>query len=300
VIVPTRQRPELLARAVSSILRQDYAGEVECLVVFDQEEPTPPPVDARDGREVKLLTNERSPGLAGGRNTGLLAATGELVAFCDDDDEWLPDKLRWQVAALGRDPAAIVAATGIEVVYEGRSVPRLPPVDRVPMRMLLRSRMTELHPSTFLARREGLLEQDGDDGLIDEALPGSYGEDYDWLLRAARRHPIVAVRRPLVRVHWHASSFFSQRWTMIIEALQYLLTRYPEFALEPDGLARIQGQIAFASAAAGLRADARRWARSALRNNWRERRAYVALLVSTGLVSAATVLRWAHRFGRGI
>jgi cellulose synthase/poly-beta-1,6-N-acetylglucosamine synthase-like glycosyltransferase len=45
VVVPTHRRPELLARAVTSIARQDYAGPIECLLVFDREDPVPPPVE---------------------------------------------------------------------------------------------------------------------------------------------------------------------------------------------------------------------------------------------------------------
>ncbi len=296
VIVPTRERPELLRRALISILGQRYEGAMEVLVVFDQEEPVDPGMTTSDRQTIRLMTNERTAGLAGARNTGILNATGDLVAFCDDDDEWLPEKLSVQVPALA-SAGSVVGASGVEVVFEGRRTSRIPPVERVTMQMLLRSRMTELHPSTFIARRKELIEQDG---LVDEQLHGSYGEDYDWLLRAARRHPITAVRQPLARVYWHRSSFFSQRWRMIVEALSYLLDRYPEFERDRVGLARIQGQIAFASAAAGERPAARRWARRALRSNWRERRAYLAFVVSVRLMSAETVLRLAHKTGRGI
>jgi GT2 family glycosyltransferase len=41
VVVATRNRPELLLRAVTSILGQSYPGDLECLVVFDQSQPTP-------------------------------------------------------------------------------------------------------------------------------------------------------------------------------------------------------------------------------------------------------------------
>jgi glycosyltransferase involved in cell wall biosynthesis len=296
VIVPTRERPDLLRRALVSIVGQDYGAPLEVLVVFDQDRPVDPKVELRDGCVIRLLTNDRTPGLAGARNTGIMKATGDLIAFCDDDDEWLPEKLREQVPALMAS-AATVAATGVEVVFEDRRTTRIPPVDEVTMEMLLRSRMTELHPSTFLARRRELIDEGG---LVDETLPGSYGEDYDWLLRAARKHPIVAVRRPLSRVHWHRSSFFSQRWLMIVDALSELLDRYPEFRSDPIGLARIQGQIAFAAAAAGQRSVAREWVRKALRNDWRQRRAYVALAVSLRFVTADAVLRLAHKTGRGI
>ena len=72
------------------------------------------------------MTNERTPGLAGGRNTGILAGTAPLVAFCDDDDEWLPTKVEKQVEALTADPAAITAVTGIIVLYADSAVPRVP------------------------------------------------------------------------------------------------------------------------------------------------------------------------------
>ena len=48
------------------------------LVVFDQEDPLDPEIGSKDGRSIRLLRNERSTGLAGARNTGILAAMGEL------------------------------------------------------------------------------------------------------------------------------------------------------------------------------------------------------------------------------
>src|SRR5437868_1745643 len=84
--VPTRDRPELLRRAVRSILDQDYDGDVHCLIVFDGGDPVPVEVPTSQRRSLRTLTNLRTPGLAGARNTGILEADGDLVAFCDDDD----------------------------------------------------------------------------------------------------------------------------------------------------------------------------------------------------------------------
>lgn len=104
-VIATRGRGELLRRAVRSIAQQEYSGRIQIVVVYDQSE-----IDALDDlkdsltENVELLTisNTASPGLAGGRNTGVAATTGELVAFCDDDDEWTPKKLRAQVALWKR------------------------------------------------------------------------------------------------------------------------------------------------------------------------------------------------------
>jgi glycosyltransferase involved in cell wall biosynthesis len=297
VVVPTRDRPEQLRRAVTAVLEQTYPGPVECLVVFDQSDPDLPWERLPAGRRLVLVRNQRTPGLAGARNSGILAATGELVAFCDDDDEWLPEKLTRQVARLLATPSAAVATTGILVRYQDRTTTRLAPTELVTHRQLLRSRITELHPSTVLVGRRQLLD---DIGLVDEQLPGSYAEDYEWLLRAARLAPVLAVPEPLAVIHWHQSSFFADRWRTIISALTYLVDKHRELQQEPSGLARIYGQIAFAHAALGERRPARRWARRTLALNRRERRAYLAIAISLGLVRAKTVVRMAHVAGKGI
>jgi glycosyltransferase involved in cell wall biosynthesis len=296
VVVPTRDRPLLLRRALASIMGQRYPGEIECLVVADQSEVSLPHVEPAEGRRVRVLVNERSPGLAGARNSGAVAGGGDLIAFCDDDDEWLPDKLRLQAEARARWDAPVVTS-GIYVCVRGREVVRIPAGRSVTFEDLLRSRRAELHPSTIVVERKALLERIG---LADEHIPGSYAEDYEWLLRAAKTTTLTAVLEPLVRVHWHARSWFAEDWETIIRALRYLLERYPEFESEPSGLSRIHGQLAFAYAGAGRRAEARAWARRSLRLDLRQPRGYLALLISFGIFRSEGVLRLAHRFGRGI
>lgn len=297
VVVPTRDRPALLERAVRSILEQSYAGTIECIVVFDQSEPTEIAVPVRDGRTVRVTTNGRTPGLAGARNAGVLEGTGELIGFCDDDDEWLPGKLVRQVRLLGSHPEAALVACGVLVNFRGRDVVREAPRRPVVRRDFLRDRVMEINPCTALLRRELML---GDIGLVDEQIPGSYAEDYEWLLRATAHGPVLSVPEPYVRVNWHPSSFFADRWTTILEALHYLVDRYPEFQQERRGLARLKGQMAFAESALGHRRRALSLGAQALRLHPWELRVPVAVLVASGLVSAETVLKWAHARGRGI
>ncbi|MGH9024179.1 MAG: glycosyltransferase family 2 protein [Acidimicrobiia bacterium] len=296
-VIATRDRPELLRRAVGAILGQKYDGPLEVVVVFDQSEVTSVDVEVPEGRALRLVPNEGTPGLAGARNAGAAAASGELLAFCDDDDEWLPGKLDRQVTTLMAAPAALVATTGIFVCYRGKATPRVSGATRVSLADLLRSRVMEAHPSTVLVRRDAFF---GAIGPVDEHIPGSYAEDYEWLLRAARAGEIAVVPAPLVNVYWHQSSWFSDRWKTIISALGYLVDKYPEFNSEPKGLARIYGQIAFAHAASGERALARSWARRCLGLHWKERRAYLALLVSSGLIGPQAIQRVAHTLGKGI
>lgn len=296
VIIPTHNRPEQLVRAATAVLTQAYSGDIEVLVVYDKCEPYPVELPTTAGRSVRHLRNSRAPGLPGARNTGLLEAAGELIGFCDDDDEWLPGKLNAQVALLTATGAPVVGC-GITLQYGEREIARPTPIALVTFGDLLRSRVAELHPSTILARRTTVLEEIG---LVDEAIPGGYCEDYDWLLRAAKLTPVPMVPTPGVRISWMTGSLFSQNWESIADADEYLLAKHPEFAASPVGSARLEGQIAFAHASLGHRRDACRWAMRAMRHSPREKRAYLALAICARLLTTTQVLRLAYDRGRGI
>ncbi len=297
VVVPTRDRPDMLRETLAAIRSQDYPGRVETVVVFDQSAPDQSLAVDDPERPVRVISNTRRPGLAGGRNSGICSLGTDLVAFCDDDDTWLPGKLSAQVAALTAHPAAQFVCTGIQVDYDGRTVDRVLQQAEVTLPELLRSRLTELHPSTFLIRRLQLVEGFG---LVDENIPGSYAEDYEFLLRAARAAPLLNLPVVWVNVRWHKQSYFASRWDTISTALVWLLERYPEFRTVPRGEARVSGQIAFANAAAGDRRGAVRWAGRTLRRNPREPRAYLALAVAGRAVGADTVMRRLHQRGKGL
>lgn len=297
VIIPTRDRPDMLDRAIRSVIDQEYPGRIECVVVFDRTVPRALIQPESQNRSAVAIENRGVPGPAGARNRGVQEASGELVAFCDDDDLWLPGKLRSQVALLrGRREVSAVTC-GVLVHYRGRDVERVPRKERIELGDLTRSRFTAVHTSTLLVRREDYL---GPIGPLDETMPEGYGEDYEWLLRAARWKPLAVVPRPLVSVDWHEASWFDRRWETIIGGIERLLEKHPEIKRDRIGLSRLYGRLAFAHAGAGRSRDARRWARRAISLNWRERRAYLALAVAARLVQARTVVELAHRTGRGV
>ncbi|WP_347059399.1 glycosyltransferase family 2 protein [Blastococcus sp. HT6-30] len=302
VVVPTHDRPQLLRETLATVLGQelgpDEAAGLDVVVVYDRAEPDRSLEGlSRSGRRVRVVTNERSPGLAGARNTGILALDTDWVAFCDDDDTWLPGKLRAQLARAREHPGAPLVTTAIRVAFEDQEVPRLAGADEVTFAQLTRSRMAMLHSSTLLLRRSALL---GSLGLVDEAIPGSQNEDWDMLLRAASLAPIPHVDEPLVRVLWGRSSHFSRQWQTRVASLTWMLGRHPAIAADDTGAARVLGQLAFGHAALGQRRAAARWALRALRRRRSEPRAFLALAVAARLVSADTVMATLHRHGRGV
>jgi glycosyltransferase involved in cell wall biosynthesis len=108
VIIPTLDRPKLLLRAIDSVLRQTHR-EIEVIVVVDKPDPdTASAVQAVNDPRLRLILNPQRSTAAGARNAGVDHATGEWIAFLDDDDEWLPNKLERQIAfASGRPPALL-------------------------------------------------------------------------------------------------------------------------------------------------------------------------------------------------
>lgn len=310
-MIPTVDREQLLLRAVRSVIAQDHSGALDIVVVRDggrspsesQAELERTVADELDGGRitVRSVPNSRTKGLPGARNSGILAARHDLVAFCDDDDEWEPGKLSAQVPVLVGEPGASMVATGLTVVTrtaDGEQLAsRIGPLRPVGLDDLLNSRIMELHPSSFLFRRDDLL---GPIGLVDEELPGGYAEDYDLLLRAAAVGPVLSVPRPLIRVHWHGSSYYFSRWQTIHDALDALLAKHSQFSGAPRGQARIRGQQAIALAAMGRRREGLRAAVDTARLHHREPRAYLAAIIASGLVRVETVQTYLHARGRGL
>lgn len=297
VVIATHNRPELVRRAIDAAIDQQYDGQVDVLVVFDRTEPDTTLNRQAPNRSVTVMANTCSPGLPGGRNTGIGRAGGaEYIAFCDDDDMWLPGKLAAQVGYLQAHADAVLCTTGIVIDFEGQDTRRPSQVDDLTVEALVHDRLTEAHPSGFLFRAS-LIERIG---LVDEVIPGGYSEDYDFLLRSAKAGRVHCIREPYVSVRWGRTSYFTTRWRTIIDAQRYLMAKHPEFAKHRKADARIRGQIAFALAALGERRQAFGEIGRILKRWPLEKRWPVAALVALKIVSADRALELAHKTGRGI
>ncbi|MCJ2143810.1 glycosyltransferase family 2 protein [Methylobacterium sp. E-066] len=214
VVVPTADRPALLEDALASIRALEGPEMTfEILVGDNGTDPETRAVAARFG--ARYLPADR-PGAGAARNVGLAAATGEFVAFLDDDDIWRPGHIAPLIAALDSHPEwdalisqAIYTDTERRVI--GDPWPAEPPAGAVP---LLRAMLSGLFPQigTVLVRRDALAGY----GTFDEALIA--GQDLDWLLRFARR-------RRLGHVHV-LGTFVRTRPQGSFDALQRMRVRY--------------------------------------------------------------------------
>lgn len=294
-VVSTHARPVEVRQAIDAVRSQDFDGRIETIVVYDKAEPDQSLASDDADRPVRVVANHNSPGLPGSRNTGADLARAPWIGFCDDDDVWHPTKVAKQLAELERS-GADTCITGIDVVTKGERIPRVGEEPQLRLEHFLLARRLEAHMSCTVVRRDAFL---GPIGKVAEDIPGGCSEDYDWIMRAARNGPIAVVREPLVDIRW-AGSHFRDKWADWEGAHRFVLERFPEFDEVPSGKARLEGQLAFAIAAQGRRVEAIRHVGTTLKWNWREPRAYLALVVASGLVGADRIVAEINKRGRGI
>jgi glycosyltransferase involved in cell wall biosynthesis len=109
VVIPTLRRPKLVLRALASVFNQSYE-QIEVIVVVDgPDEDTTDVLRTVNDPRLHVIVNPRSLTAAGARNVGVDHAKGEWIAFLDDDDEWLPDKVEKQIAFASDRGVAVIS-----------------------------------------------------------------------------------------------------------------------------------------------------------------------------------------------
>lgn len=185
-VIPTRNRPELVGRAVRSALAQTYTN-VEVIVVVDGPDPATvsalEAMQAADAR-LRILALPRSVGACDTRNAGIQAAKGEWIALLDDDDEWMPEKLEKQIA-LGLSSSHRFPVLASKVIWRSpareyvwpRATPFLPIGDFLMRRTEFSQGEATIQTSTLVVPTALFRSC-----LFTSGLPRY--QDTDWLIRA--------------------------------------------------------------------------------------------------------------------
>jgi glycosyltransferase involved in cell wall biosynthesis len=227
VIIPTRNRLALLKRAIKSVLLQT-CKDMEIIIIDDC---------STDGTG-EYLANEQIPnfnyiklvqksGGAVARNHGIKEAKGKYIAFLDDDDEWLPDKLEKQIKCIEQNKNIGICYTGRKIISNDDSIKglaksysfRYPPEENHYC-AIMKDNFVGV-TSSVLIPREILLQLNG----FDEKLP-CY-QDYELFIRILKNYKAVGINEPLVNYYIEKNvehvSFTREK---VLIGSKYLLEKY--------------------------------------------------------------------------
>lgn len=199
VIITTYNRPDLLPRAINSVLNQTF-DNLECIVVDDcsPDSETKTLVQSIDDERLRYIRHDKNRGLSAARNTGIECARGDYIAFLDDDDEWLTTKLEQQLELLVNlpDDYAVVYCW---MDYYSDSQNKVIRKYRPKLRGDIFSNTLDAQPigsgSTLLVRKTIAEEFGG----FDESLPR--GVDGDFIRRVSEKYKFDYVPEVLVRYY---------------------------------------------------------------------------------------------------
>jgi glycosyltransferase involved in cell wall biosynthesis len=193
VVIPTRNRAKLLSRAVQSVLAQTHS-HLELIVVDDNSsDDTPRFMQGIEDKRVQYIRHEATRGPGPARNAGVAASQGQFVAFLDDDDEFLPDKLQVQMDAFSKSVPSVGVVLGeVQVVRNGTPID-LFPYDGESGSIFLHVLAGNMFPlNASLIRRHVL-------AAFDDKLPCL--EDFDFHLRVLQQTKAVYVDKPCAVYH---------------------------------------------------------------------------------------------------
>ena len=224
VIIPTFNRVELLERAIQSVVSQTFQ-DYEIIVV--QNGPTESSKSIADqfsqnGILIHYLYDPIQGG-ANARNKGVLAAKGDYVAFLDDDDEWLPQKLSEQVSFLEQSSdVSLVSCRALRIKEDG-SVDVIPPdpASYLTYKTLILEGTVIPSLSSVMIRRECFDKV----GLFNTAFLIS--DDHEFFLRIATRYGIFIMDKPLFRYNWHPNNISKNSLRMYTEKIAIIRQQKP-------------------------------------------------------------------------
>tara|TARA_Y100000588_G_scaffold394762_2_gene517125 strand:+ start:818 stop:1672 length:855 start_codon:yes stop_codon:yes gene_type:complete len=186
-----------LKRALQSVLDQTYS-EIECIVVDDASKDNTREMIAsfKDDR-LRYFRHEKNMGASAARNTGIRHSKGELVAFLDDDDEWISSKLEKQVPFLQSLPEKFGMVYCWMNTYndKGQLISEVHPELKGNIFPYMLDSQNIGGCPTLLVKREVIEKVKG----FDESLPR--GNDGDFIRRISQKYEVSYIPEVLVRIY---------------------------------------------------------------------------------------------------
>ncbi len=239
VVIATYKRPEILHRALDSVLSQDYT-DFEIVIVDDNGAGSEMQIatektlrEKYNDSRIVYVVNKKGLGGGGARNEGILKARGEFVAFLDDDEDWLPGKLAKQVKVITESSSdTAVIDTGFFTIDENDKKKYYSPEMQgdifkpLLLKKLLGKRAPKL--STMLCRKNALV----DAGMFDPELRSR--QDLDLYIKLAKKYKFESIFEPLANKRIDAGERISTNKESKLKGREILYRKlYPELKSFP-------------------------------------------------------------------
>ncbi|TSC91530.1 MAG: glycosyl transferase family 2 protein [Parcubacteria group bacterium Licking1014_17] len=209
IIIPAFNSAKNIKRTIESVSNQSFR-DWELIVVDDGSTDNTKEIISEfqnNDPRIRYIYQENSGGPAGPKNTGIKNSIGELIAFLDHDDEWLPKKLEKQVYLMDHPRKNNTALVGcdafiIDELHDEERIYRITKSENYLEELLVRNVI--FCSSGVIVKRSVL----SDVGYFDEQF--RFGDDWDMWLRIAQKYSLDFIHEPLYKYYRHAETVTSK------------------------------------------------------------------------------------------
>lgn len=207
VIIPTYKRPyNMIERAIKSVLNQTYK-DLELIIVddspnsFEERKVIESSIKLIGDERIRYIKHNKNLGGCAARNTGIKASRGEFIAFLDDDDEWLPKKLEYQLKELHEENLDMVYCYWIMcTLKKNKIVERVRQLKEIPNKTVYESLLYRnyIGSTSFVLIKKSCIDNVG---IFNEKLKSC--QDWDMWIRISKKFRVGYVKEPLVKYYIH-------------------------------------------------------------------------------------------------
>mgnify|MGYP003228124972 FL=1 len=230
VVIPTYNREKTIERCIRSVTGQTYQP-YEIIAVDDGSSDRTIDVLEKIGCSYLKIITQNHKGAQAARNAGIMAATGDYIAFLDSDDEWIQNKLELQVQELIKKPDAVVCGNGYLQMDWKDNVPKAYKLSSHQVKSNSKKILTLngksgyvygcllrysfcLFPSIMVSKKNLITI-----GFLDEKVPAY--QEWDTAIRLAKKYEFVFINKPLFIYHLHDGETISKSTKRAIDGMEY-------------------------------------------------------------------------------
>lgn len=239
VIMPCYNGEKFIGEAIESVLNQTY-NNWELIIVDDGSTDNSKEVIKRyfNDNRIKYIAHKENRGIPAARNTGIKASKGEYIAFLDQDDIWLPEKLKEQIEIFNvdRDKQIGLVFTDIMHLIEDETIRPEWPSKYVPNNLRIKSKeevLKSLFLQNFIPSISVIVRKDCFDrkGLLNENITGG-ADDYEFWLRISGCFKMIYINKPFVKKRIHENNYSNMKrfFKDQLQILNMAIKHYPFLA----------------------------------------------------------------------